>query len=309
MCEGKEKETVIGTLLFIVILTGAILFGVSFDTLEPTQVGIKYNNNLVEIQTDKVYDNGRYYLGVGLKFIKFPVDLQDLEFRGSEAVTAWSKEGQLLNLDVSMYYRLRRQDIIKLYRRYETGYPFRLKLIALESIKEVSTHYEATDFFNQRPQISEDMRASIAAKFDADFTDVELFNLRAIGLPNGFDNKIVDKVVQAQQYQTAVNNLAIVQVQASNNVIRGNGDALINETLASANASASLVTENAIATALAHLRDVEAQSYSLLQIALNLTGADLLRYRWAQIIDKLQGKTDTAFSYIIGFDAPTLTVH
>jgi regulator of protease activity HflC (stomatin/prohibitin superfamily) len=309
MCEGKEKETVIGTCLFCVILTGAILFGVSFDTLEPTQVGIKYNFNLVDIQDNKVYDNGRYYLGVGLHFIKYPINLQNLDFIGTESVRCWSKEGQLLKLDVSMNYRLRRRDVIKIYRRYETGFHLRLKLIALESIKEVSTHYEATDFFNQRPQISEEMRNAIAAKFNTDFTDVELFNLRAIDLPDGFENKIVDKVVKAQEYQTAVNRLAIAQVRAANDVIRGNGDALINETLASANADAELVTENAKATALFHLRDTEAQAYSQLQLALNLTGADLLRFRWAQILDKLQGKTDTDFSYIIGFDAPTLTVH
>jgi len=310
MCDldGKEKEFSIGICLFCVILTGVVLFGVSFDTLEPTQVGIKYNFNLVDIQENKVYDNGRYYLGVGLHFIKYPVRLVNLDFLGSNSVRCWSAEGQLIKLDVSLGYRLRRKDVVKIYKRFGTAYNLRLKLLALEGIKEVSTRYEATDFFSQRVQISTAMRQHIAAKFAAEFADIELFNLRQIDLPDGFENKILDKVIKAQEYQTALNLLLIAQVRATNNVIRGNGDALINETLAGADADALRVTENAKSTALRSLREAEAGAYQSLQVALNLNGTDLLRFRWAQIMDKLQNKAGTDFSYVVGFDAPTITV-
>jgi hypothetical protein len=69
--------------LFIISI---ILFSVSFGTLSPvssgrvallcsharitqTEVGVRYNNNLVSIQ-ERVYNNGRYFLGLGIWFVK-----------------------------------------------------------------------------------------------------------------------------------------------------------------------------------------------------------------------------------------------
>lgn len=52
------------------------MFSVSFDTLQPWEVGLKYNNNLKTLQSSRVYNNGRYFLGLGLSFEKFPITLQ-----------------------------------------------------------------------------------------------------------------------------------------------------------------------------------------------------------------------------------------
>ena len=120
-----------GCCFCVLFITGVILFSVSFGTLTPvrchgclclcmgfadgenvqTQAGIRYNNNLVSIETvktpctalhcaafppdpvtlrttrhdtpqDSVYNNGRYFLGLGVWFISFPTNAQLVEYTG-----------------------------------------------------------------------------------------------------------------------------------------------------------------------------------------------------------------------------------
>lgn len=73
-------------------------------------MGIRYNANLLTIEEDKVYSNGRYFLGLGstdflniafaliffkgVSFIKYPTTLVAAEFAGSQQLSAWSAEGK-----------------------------------------------------------------------------------------------------------------------------------------------------------------------------------------------------------------------
>ena len=50
-----------------------------------------------------------------------------------------------------------------------------------------------------------DIMKALKARFAGEFCTIEHFNLRKIAVPNKFDQKIIDKVVKAQEYQTALN--------------------------------------------------------------------------------------------------------
>ncbi|CAD7970600.1 unnamed protein product [Amoebophrya sp. A25] len=51
-----------------------ILFACSFAVLEPLELGIEYNLNSRQITTDRVWQGGRRFLGLGHEFIKFPAN-------------------------------------------------------------------------------------------------------------------------------------------------------------------------------------------------------------------------------------------
>eukprot|EP00808_Paulinella_micropora_P030790 g23284.t1 len=299
----------VGICISSLLLTGVILFAVSFGTLEPTQVGLKYNKVTVEVYPE-VYNNGRYFIGLGSEFIKFPMDLQLVEFIGPAALRAWSKEGQLVELDMSVEYRLRRSDIFNLYSRYGTDYHGRYQVMTVRAVKQISKEYEAVEFFTHREQIGREMAAALRARFGEEYADVELFNLRHIGLPNGFEQKIVDKVVKAQELQIAKNLKEIALIQANISVVRGNGDAVVTETLAAAEAQAVEITENAMSNNTRLLREAESAAYQDFVTALGLKGGDLLKFKWAQTqIDKLRElKPATTIEYLIGFKSPILSV-
>jgi hypothetical protein len=47
----------------------------------------------------RVYTNGRYWIGVGQSFLKWPSSFQYVEFSGSSSIDAWSNDGQVTKSD------------------------------------------------------------------------------------------------------------------------------------------------------------------------------------------------------------------
>jgi len=291
-------------------VTGVILFAVSFGTLNPTEAGIRYNNNLVEIDASQVYNNGRYFLGLGLWFITFPVNCQLIEYTGAYALDAWSKEGQLINLDISFFYRLQRDNLVELYRRYGQGYDAVFYNIGIVTLKSVTIQYTAVDFFTKRREIGARMKSALRARLLEEFATVDFFNLGTVGVPQEFESKILTKVVTNQQANIAVFTQQVNELLAQILLIQAQGSGAVNYTVAKANADASRVTNNAISLGSRNLRSQEALSYSQLQNALGLTGQKLLAYRWAQLMNKLPGTGPTSrnLQFFVGFKQAAIQV-
>jgi len=320
MGKGRGEEDAIkagACCLCILFITGIILFSVSFGTLDPTQVGIRYNNNLKEIEESKVYNNGRYFLGLGVWFIDFQISLQQMQYSASiygehAALRAWSAEGQLITIDLSFYFRLDRDQIINLYKRYEDQYYPRYSQISVRTLKAVTIQYTTVDFFTLRAAIGVHMKRDLRARLKQEFCTVEIFNLRAINIPTDFENKIISKVVQTQQQKTAENQKITAVLRAQIAVIEGNGYAIVNYTIAKASADALRTIEYARSDGLTRLRAQEAISYNNLQNVLGLNGTELLQYRWAEIAGKLDDTLTTlpnrTLSFLVGFASPTITV-
>jgi hypothetical protein len=291
-------------------ITGVILFAVSFGTLDPTEAGIRYNNNLVEIDTSQIYNNGRYFLGLGLWFIRFPVHSQLIEYTGEFALDAWSKEGQLINLDISFYYRLQRNNLVELYRRYGQGYDAVFYNIGIVTLKSVTIQYTAVDFFTKRREIGARMKSALRARLLEEFATVDFFNLETVDVPDAFEQKILNKVVTNQQANIAVFTKRVNELEAQILLIQAKGTGAVNYTVAKANADASRVTNNAISLGSKYLRSQEAQSYAQLQNALGLSGQKLLAYRWAQLMNKLPdtGPARRNLQFFVGFKQAAIQV-
>ena len=69
-----------GCVCCVLLITSAILFGVSWSSLEPNEVGIEYNGNTLSINTDELFTSGRHFLGLGHSFIVYPKTLQTVKF-------------------------------------------------------------------------------------------------------------------------------------------------------------------------------------------------------------------------------------
>jgi len=303
----------------IVFLTGVILFSVSFDTLDPHVCGIKYSNVQKDID-DRIYNNGRYFVGLGSYFLTYPVTLQNINY-GSEddsQITCWTREGQEVNIDVSWWYRLQRNHVIDIYHRYNDDFHSRLIQIGVGMVKEVCSNYTAEDFFLKRRQIGGSMLDFMRARYEQEWATIEIFNLRKIGIPSRFEDKVIEKVVTAQHQKTAVNVREIALRQSAINVILGDGQARINQTQFEADATGALLVARAQASGLLSLRQQEASSYAALQDVLGLDAHGLLQYRWAQTANKLTSARDgssssssdgsNGVSFMVGFSSPIVKV-
>lgn len=83
-------------------VTGIILFAVSFDTITPHEYGVRYSTYSHRVDQE-TYDNGRYLLGIGHYFFKYPRRLVYTEFSGASdtnpPVSVWSNDGQSLDVE------------------------------------------------------------------------------------------------------------------------------------------------------------------------------------------------------------------
>jgi len=306
MPDSKPFCAIIMLVLFIISI---VLFAVSFDTLTPHQVGIKYNNVVKTIDEENIYNNGRYFLGLGLSFLEFPISAELIDFRGAQALRMWSQEGQLVKVDMSMMYRLERSNIIKLYKRYELDYAQRMKQIAIRVAKKVSIQYTAEEFFKTRNLISTHMQSELRRRFKLEFITLELFNLRAIDIPTKFENKVVEKQIWEQKYKTREFEKETAIRRAEITIIQQVTAAKVDRLIAEANALRTQKVELARAEALKKIAEQEARSYSLVQANLGIDGKGLLQYRYSQLMEKLQDPSlNRKLNFVIGLKNALLNI-
>lgn len=295
----------------MLFLTSVILFAASFGTLDVDEMGIKYNKNLLVIDEERgAYSNGRYFLGLGQVFVKFPSTLVVAEFAGNDVLSAWSQEGQEVFLEVGFYYRLDRGKLVDIYKRYNDAYHNRMLQIAKRVIKQVTIQFTAIQFFSNRTLIGERMNRDLRVSLASEDMILELFALRAVDIPDAFEDKVEDKVVTLQTANTASYRKDTAIARAANSVQEGNGYAAINKTLAEANARALLTVETARAEGMQLLATAEADAYEQLSSILGLSAGPFLKYRWAQLLASLESRTGTDLqaTVALGFDSVSLKI-
>jgi len=281
------------------------------------QVAIKYNDVIRKIDEDGPYFGGRYFVGLGSSFHKFPATWQLMAFPDPEdpftypAITAWTQEGQSITIDISFYWEFDKANLVDFYYAYgkqDDDYLPIFRSVALESVKRVVSKHLAVDFFDQRHSIAEEILDVLRVEYmNRCYSIVQLMAMGSIDLPDSFENTVIDKVVTAQEvlteYQIKLINISLAEIS----VIGGEGDAAVQYKLAKAAAEADLVRANALSLGQQRIRSAEAAYYSSVQTALGMTGGEMLRLRWAKIVQVLEDSVDItnrAVSFAFGYNSP-----
>jgi len=68
---GNKVCIIITILAVITIILMAILIPLTYSSLEPTEIGLAYDKNSIEIDVTKLYSNGRHAIGVSTYFISY----------------------------------------------------------------------------------------------------------------------------------------------------------------------------------------------------------------------------------------------
>jgi len=301
--------TIIITVL-VVVITSIVLFALSWDTIEPYQLGLIFDGNVMHIETDQTYTSGRRLVGLGKHYLAFPTTVQTLRFgdffnnqNGGDIVLR-SKDGMVISLEVSFQYQLstRVEDLARLYLDFEYGWDNVYAYEFQAAARDVASRYLMFDFFEQRTQIGYDMMAAMNQRLEflyATCYSVELVNMQVI---SAFADTIENTQIAVQNVQQVQNQLEIAQVQADSNLQQARVQAAIQ--LATANATANGILAQAQTTAESIRLSVAAQisAFQTLRQHLNLTTSEqLLTYMWTSAI-----QSNHAQSIVVGLKYPSI---
>mmetsp|Transcript_239 Transcript_239/g.623 ORF Transcript_239/g.623 Transcript_239/m.623 type:complete len:298 (-) Transcript_239:211-1104(-) len=200
----------LGAILAVVVGALTILICLSFDSLEYQEIGLNFSWISETIEA-RPYLSGRYYLGVGNHFIKFPKTVKSVFFideqvadRSGPALQSRTKDGLNVRLEVSFQYRLQFNKLYDMYTALGPSYEQIFVRMAIEQLTTAATLHNAHYFFTNRTSISQEMHSMLDGHLKKHAgAEIPFFQLRTVHLPKAFEDAIKDTQVKQQETQIA----------------------------------------------------------------------------------------------------------
>lgn len=284
---------IIGIVSALAIIAG--LIGGAFSVLEPTEFGIAIDGTAVRIDTSRIYTAGRYALGLGWYFVKYPqtVIAETFDADTRNAIVARSKDGVVINLDCSFEYRLLRDQLIQLHFKFGSDYRLPISKTARETIRSVASEFEAFGFFLNRSIISNRMAEQMRVDLAVNHVSLNSFQLLDIQLPAAFASAIQTTEITRQQIATATFQQERARVEAQTQVLAATQQAQVIEARAAADAQVITAQARAQANSINERTSNLIAAYSFVKSNYTMTSDELLNYIWLQAL----GETAATLTY------------
>mmetsp|Transcript_9503 Transcript_9503/g.25793 ORF Transcript_9503/g.25793 Transcript_9503/m.25793 type:complete len:201 (-) Transcript_9503:2436-3038(-) len=176
MAFSKKAKIILGSVGAAVVII-IIFIATSISVVGPTEVGLQYNLNNFQLNEQRLFTPGRYFIGFNQIFVIFPSDLQYVKFSSAAtqeeeeeptapSLPARTLDGLRVTLSLSFQYRLRQStdDIVGLYRNFSTKYEETYVRIARDVVRNVAADFRAFAFFEERNVVEQKMRLELNEK-------------------------------------------------------------------------------------------------------------------------------------------------
>eukprot|EP00484_Ammonia_sp_Unknown_P026546 CAMPEP_0197031546 /NCGR_PEP_ID=MMETSP1384-20130603/10526_1 /TAXON_ID=29189 /ORGANISM="Ammonia sp." /LENGTH=279 /DNA_ID=CAMNT_0042461089 /DNA_START=118 /DNA_END=957 /DNA_ORIENTATION=+ len=130
----------------------------SFVYVEYDEYAFKKSTTTNKVDQSQVYDNGRYLWGFNHKKVAFPklFQLQELNLSVSNV------EGVSVNVAISFWYRLPKEDLSKIYSTYGTNYETQLVSIARAAVRNTAVIFSVNQFLNNRTIVRDQIAQNVS---------------------------------------------------------------------------------------------------------------------------------------------------
>lgn len=269
----------------VAVVTLVILFVLSFDSLEYQEIGLNYSW-MSETVEDKPYESGRYYLGIGNHFIKFPKMVTTVFFIDDPAeglqgpsLQSRTRDGLNVRLEVSFQYRLYFDQLYKLYTTLGADYEKTFVRMAIEQLTTAATLHNAHFFFTNRTEVSTEMQNMLDRHFKAHaFSEIPFFQLRTVHLPTQFEDALRETQVKQQEIQIAALEQKTNRVSYQTTVLQAEQAVKVLQNQASAEAASILAQNEAYCTQYKVTQDLQCQALEKIVEASGWAPKQLLDY-------------------------------
>mmetsp|Transcript_16224 Transcript_16224/g.31708 ORF Transcript_16224/g.31708 Transcript_16224/m.31708 type:complete len:348 (+) Transcript_16224:66-1109(+) len=170
MCDSLTGVAISGAVSMVLLVFSMS----SISTVGPTEYGVLFNR-----VTGSVYHNypkgpGLYFITPILGFYHFPAYNRTLELSAKSYADGPPIEcrtgpdendpdsgGQPVTLHLSFVYRIRKQDISKIYQSFALVYEQRLVMFARQSVSDIVQHFDPTLFWQNREKATAEMEKAL----------------------------------------------------------------------------------------------------------------------------------------------------
>jgi regulator of protease activity HflC (stomatin/prohibitin superfamily) len=280
-----------------IILFGGIITMISLLALyvnypvEQTEYAVGYDT--FNMKFTKIYEQGRYPIGVGEEMIKIPRTLQDF----NREIYCLTKDKILIDLDVGIQYLYIKDDIItKILKEFANIDSFNSFLSdrITSSIINSCLVYESEEYYVERSIIDRHIYNNLLSDINNKSigVSIEFFQLVNVGFPTEISNAITQKQNIEQESLTAQNDRNTLLTQENTKLLETQRQA--NILLINANNQANITLNQANTNALAQntLWTNRAFTYANVANKLNLNSSLLIEYLQTDLISK----SDNLFS-------------
>merc|ERR1712159_532146 len=163
---GRDQRFACYPILCCCFCTGClltvILLPLSFSKIEYFEAGLLAQKSTGTVDTEEIYRSGNHFIGPDFEFKTFPISLQNFDQR----VSVWSKSGgndagATLILDISFQYKIRVEDIGRLYEKVALSFEPLVVTYALDAIKNTAPRFRVDEYLTKRPVIEEELRLNV----------------------------------------------------------------------------------------------------------------------------------------------------
>lgn len=275
----------IASVVAVAAIALIVLFLCSFDTLEYQEMGLNYSWISETIEA-KAYTSGRYYLGLGNHFIKFPKMVKSVFFLDDlttetqgPALQSRTRDGLNVRLEVSFQYRIKFNEVYKMYTTLGPNYQQTFIRMAIEQLTTAATMHNAHFFFSNRTTISAEMHKMIDSHFQQHgFAEIPFFQLRTVHLPTEFEDAIKETQVKQQEIQIATLEQKTKRVTFQTKVLQAEQAVKVMQNQASAEAASIMAQNDAYCKQYRITQTLQSQALKELMTASGWTSKQLLEY-------------------------------
>jgi regulator of protease activity HflC (stomatin/prohibitin superfamily) len=206
-----------GTLLAAVGLITGLLFtiiGQGIVVVEPTQVAVTINTLSGVVEEPR--GGGTHIIAPVIQrvVVYYPITQQEYTMaaaetegaqRGNDSVEARTSDGQTVQMDVTVFFRVIPEEAGELYTTWNENYLANFVRPTTRSIvREVVSQYTAEEIYSTaRVQLADDMQQVLTERFGREHLEMTDLQLRTINFSEEFTAAIEAKVVAEQQVEQA----------------------------------------------------------------------------------------------------------
>ncbi|WP_299430752.1 prohibitin family protein [uncultured Meiothermus sp.] len=207
---------------FVVVPAGnvGVVFNV-FGGVQPSPLGEGFRIVIPGIQSVILYDARLKEVTLA----KGPAPA-DATTPGEDAITARSKEGLDIGVDVTVQYRIKRDEAAQLHRNLGLGYLDTLIIPQIRSkIRDAVGLFNAAELIStQRIQLEAAVSKELREDLGAQHIELISVLLRRIDIPQSVAKVIEEKQTAEQQVQVEVNRRQQAEIAAQRAVVQARGE-------------------------------------------------------------------------------------